>query len=127
MTTRKITRKKPADLTRTVRRPVTVPRFTRVRKDFKLAVPPDCDASLVLKEVSHDEERRCYAIWLLVGRDDQDAMAASYKFTREDTVRVDIPSGGIISAAALEPYLAKFLRGERVGEDDTPIIKGSGR
>ena len=126
MSTRKLIRKKPADLTRTVRRPVAVPRFTRVRKGLKLVVPPDCDASVILKDVGHDG-RRSYAMWLLVGRDDRDAMTVSYKFTGEDTIRVDIPSGGIISAAALQPYLVKFLKSEGTQEDDPPVIRGSGK
>src|SRR5215510_9198209 len=54
MSTRKLTRKKPTDLTRTVRRPMAVPRLSRVRKSLKLEVPPDCDASLILKQVRHD-------------------------------------------------------------------------
>jgi hypothetical protein len=124
MPTRKLIRKKPADLTRTVRRPAAVPRFSRVRKSLKLVVPLDCDASLILKDVGHDEHRR-YAVWLLVGRDDQDAMSVSYKFTGEDTVRVDIPRGGILSAAALQPHLAKFLKSEGTQEDAPPIIKGT--
>ena len=101
-----------------------MPRFSRVRKSLKLEVPLDCDASLILKQVRHDEYR-CYAVWLLVGRDDQDAMSASYKFTGEDTVRVDIPNGGIISAGALQPHLAKFLKSEGTEEDAPPVIKGT--
>lgn len=124
MSTRKLTRKKPSNLNRTVRRPVTVPRFSRVRKSLKLVVPDDCDASLILKDVGHDEHR-CYAVWLLVGRDDRDAMSVSYKFTGEDTVRVDIPQGGILSAAALQPHLAKFLKSEGTLEDAPPVIKGT--
>ena len=104
---------------------MSAPRFTRVRKSLKLVVPSDCAASLILKEVGHDEHRY-YAWWLLVGRDDQDAMTVSYKFTGEDTLRCDIPIGATLSAAALQPYLAKFLKSEGTQEDDPPIIKGKG-
>lgn len=124
MQTRKLTRKQPSNLSRTARRRAAIPRFTRVRKSLKLEVPLDCDASLILKEVGHDEHRY-YAWWLLVGRNDREAMTASYKFTGEDTIRVDIPTGATISAAALQPYLAKFLKNEGTQQDDPPIIKSA--
>jgi hypothetical protein len=103
---------------------VAAPRFTRVRKSLKLVVPPDCDASLILKQVGHDE-RRYYAWWLLVGRNDREAMTASYKFTGEDTVRCDFPAGATLSAAALSPYLAKFLKREGTQQDPPPVVRGA--
>ena len=123
MSARKITRKQPSNLPLTVRRPVAAPRFSRIERHVKLVAPPDCDASLILKQVGHDEHRY-YAWWLLVGRDDRDAMTVSYKFTGEDTLRCDIPKGVRLSVASLQPYLAKFLKSEGVEEGDPPIIKG---
>ncbi|HEY0480282.1 MAG TPA: hypothetical protein VGD37_22340 [Kofleriaceae bacterium] len=121
MPARKLTRKKSDQPTRTARRAVSAPRFTRVTKSLKLSVPPDCEASVILKLVGHDE-RRYYAWWLLVGRYDQETMTASYRFTGEDTVRCDIPTGMPLSAATLQPYLARFLKGEHNQEDDAPVI-----
>jgi hypothetical protein len=121
MPARKLTRKKPTNLAHTVRRTVAAPRLTRVRENLKLVVPPDCAASLILKQVGHDDQRY-YAWWLLVGRDDRDAMIASYKFTGEDTIRCDIPSPALLSPDALLPYLTKFLAGEGTQEDDPPKI-----
>lgn len=124
MSTRKINRKKPTNLTRTIRRSVHAPRFTRIDRNVKVVVPPDCDASVILKQVAHDESRY-YAWWLLVGRYDQDSMTVSYKYTGEDTLRCDIPSGSPLSAAALQPHLARFLESEDTQQDKPPIIKGS--
>jgi hypothetical protein len=126
MLARKITRKKSSNPALTVTRPAPAPRFTRVEGDIKLVVPPDCDASLILKQVGHDEHRY-YAWWLLVGRYDQDAMTVSYKYTGEDTLRCDIPNGIPLSAMSLQPHLAKFLKSEGTQEGDTPIIKSTGK
>jgi hypothetical protein len=126
MQARKITRKKSGNPALTARRLVPAPRFTRVERSVKLVVPPDCDASLILKEVGHDENRY-YAWWLLVGRYDHEAMTVPYKFTGEDTIRCDIPSGTPLSAASLQPYLAKFLKSEGTQEGAPPIVKGHGQ
>lgn len=123
MSTRKITRKSPSHPTRTARRSARAPRFTRIKSNVTVTVPPDCDASVIFKQVAHDR-RRHYAWWLLVGRYDQDALTVSYKYTGEDTVRCDIPTGAPLSSAALQPHLVKFLESEGVLEDKPPIIRG---
>ncbi len=123
MTPRKINRKKPSTLARTARRIASAPRFTRIKGKIKVAPPPDCRASVILKLVEEDNEHRYYAWWLLVGRYDQDVMTLSYEHTGEDTLRCDIPNGTPISAAALLPYMAKFLKSERVMDDKPPVIK----
>jgi len=122
MSTRKIVRKKPSNLSLTIRRPALAPRFTRIQRSTKVVVPPDCSASVILKQVAHDE-RRYYAWWLLVGRYDRDTMTVSYKHTGEDTLRCDIPAGVQLSAAAIQPHLAKFLKSEGVEDDKPPVIK----
>jgi len=119
MSIRKITRKKPSNLARTARRTVSAPRFTRIDRSIKLVVPADCDASLILKQVGHDDHRY-YAWWLLVGRHDRDAMSVSYKHTGEDTLRCDIPNGTPLSPAALLPHLTRFLKSEGTLEGDPP-------
>ena len=124
MSTRKITRKKPATLARRVTRTVLAPRFTRIERNTKIVVPPDCDASVILKQVG-DHERRHYVFWLLVGRSDRDAMTVSYKHTDATTFRCDIPSGMSLSAGALQPHLAKFLKSNGLLEDKPPIIRGA--
>ena len=126
MAARKIVHKKPSNPALTVGRRALAPRFTRVERSLKLVVPPDCDASLILKEVGHDEHRY-YAWWLLVGRYDRDAMTASYKFIGEDTLRCDIPNGTQLSAGYLQRYLARFLKDEGTQEPDPPILTGKGK
>jgi hypothetical protein len=134
---RKIARKKASHPARTARRPTVrkparpapaqaAPKFTRIRRNVVLVAPPGYVASLILKQVAHDRYRY-YACWLLVGRYDQDALSVRYKFTGEDTLRCDIPYGMVISAAALQPYLVKFLRDEGTESDDPPIIVGKGK
>jgi hypothetical protein len=131
---RKLSRKKPAQSPRTARRPATrksirvapdntgsAPRFSRVTRSLDVIAPRDCDATVILKLVAHDKNR-IYALWLLVGRHDQDALSVRYRLTGEDTIRCDIPHGGVISAAALSPYLVKFLDSEGSENDAPPII-----
>lgn len=123
MSIRKINRKNITTLPRTARRTVPAPRFTRVERNIKVVVPPDCDKSVIFKQVAHDERHRIYTWWLLVGRYDRDTVAVSYKYTGEDTIRCDIPNGTPLSAAALQPYLAKFLKSEGLLQDQPPVIK----
>jgi hypothetical protein len=136
---RKIARKKPNNPARTARRPgvarptrvapakaPAAPKFSRITRNVVLVAPPEYVASLILKQVAHDRYRY-YACWLLVGRYDRDALTVRYKFTGEDTLRCDIPEGVVISAAALQPYLVKFLRDEGTESDDPPVIVGKGK
>jgi hypothetical protein len=81
---------------------------------------------VILKLVAHDTYRR-YSCWLLVGRYNEDATTLRYRFTGEDTLRCDIPRGGVLSAAAMQPALVKFLKGEGSEPEDPPIIIGKGK
>jgi hypothetical protein len=91
-----------------------------------LVAPEDCQASLILKLVAH-AKYRYYACWLLVGRFDTEAMSVRYKFTGENTVRCDLPTGAVLSAAALQPHLVKFLKSEGTEPPDTPVIIGKNK
>lgn len=146
---RTIARKQPA-AARTARRPTTTaakakakpskpakkkaskqslaaaPRLSRIVKNIDLVPPPDCIASLVLKQVAHDTYRY-YACWLLVGRYDVDALTTKYKYTGENTVRCDIPQDGEVSLLALQPYLVAFLDAEGKEPDGPPVIVGGGK
>lgn len=149
-TARTIARKQPA-AARTARRPTTTaakakakpskpaknkkpgkpslaaaPRLSRIVKNIDLVPPPDCIASLVLKQVAHDTYRY-YACWLLVGRYDVDALNVKYKYTGENTIRCDIPQDGEVSLVALQPYLVTFLDAEGKEPDGPPVIVGGGR
>jgi hypothetical protein len=123
MPTRKLRRKQPSKPSLVARRPAPRPRFARVRGHLKLVVPPDCSVSVILKLVDHDDDNRTYAWWMLVGRYDQDALSASYRFTGEDTIRCDIPDGMLLSVKLLERRLAAFLDDEGLEEGKPPIIR----
>jgi|GEM_PF-3280383 len=132
MATRKITRKIQANPARTARRAVTpstsvdradTPQFTRVRASLDLVPPPGFLASAILRLVARAEGRRIYALWLAVGRHDDEALTVRYKFKGEDAVRCDIPSGNFLSAAKLEPFLKRFLKDEGKLDPDPPTIK----
>jgi hypothetical protein len=102
------------------------PRLSRVTSDLELSAPLGFQASVILKQVAHSD-RRFYAWWLLVGRYDQDALVVPYKYTGEDTIRCDLPEGSELSAAALQPYLAEFLKSEGTEEGEPVVVKGVGR
>jgi hypothetical protein len=132
---RKISRKKATQSPLTARRPATgksirvaadrsrsAPRLSEVTHNLDVIAPRDCDASVILKLVAHDKNR-IYALWLLVGRHEEDAISVPYRFTGEDTIRCDIPHGAAVSAAALLPHLVKFLNSKGWENDGPPIIR----
>jgi hypothetical protein len=103
-----------------------VPRLKHIRRNVSVAPPRDCDASVILKQVAHDKRHRYFACMLMVGRYDRDALKVPYEFTGETTVRCDLPTGSVISAAVLQPHLVKFLKAEGNLPDPPPIIIGKG-
>src|ERR1041384_8795405 len=104
-----------------------VPRLKHVRRSVAVAPPRGYDASVILKQVAHDDKHRYFACWLMVGRYDREALSVPYRYTGETTVRCDIPCGSVISAAALQPHLVKFLKREHTQPDPPPVIIGKGR
>lgn len=102
------------------------PRLSRIVKNVDLVPPPDCIASLVLKQVAHDTYRY-YACWLLVGRYDVDALNVKYKYTGENSIRCDIPLDGEVSLAALQPHLEAFLAAEGKEPEGPPVVVGGGK
>lgn len=130
MEKKRLTRRSPA--ARLARRAPTPPRFTRLEGNLTLEAPDGYLASAIFKLIGHDGVRRIYALWLLVGRSEHDRVAVPYKFTGEDTIRCDLPSGNLISITALEPHLRKFLETDGflgggppaiANEGDPPVIK----
>ncbi len=99
------------------------PTITRLDGDVELVAPPGCCASVVLKLVSRDDGHRYYSWWAVVGRNGMDRLAVSYKYTGEDTIRMDLPEGVSLSAASLQPFLTAYLAGEGTEPPDTPIIR----
>ena len=131
--TRQIARKQPAQPARTARRAASngkspsklVPRLSQITKSLDVIAPEDCFASVILKQLDHDRVGY-YAVWLVVGRYEQEALQVHYKFTGEHTVRCDVPNGVSLTISTLQPYLAKFLKGQPTLSDDPPtiIVKG---
>jgi hypothetical protein len=115
-------RRKPASAARK-RKAQPAPRFSRITRNLTVTPPDDCKASVIFKLVAHDDARR-FAYWLLVGRHDQDAVEARYKFTGESTLRCDVPFGAQLTPDALQPYLVDFLESEGTEPDGPPILDG---
>jgi hypothetical protein len=109
--------------TRRKRNAQAAPRFSRITRNLTVTPPDDCKASVIFKHVAH-AEYRLFAYWLLVGRYDQDTIGVRYRFTGESTLRCDIPKGGELTPAALQPYLVEFLEGEGTEPDGPPILDG---
>jgi len=101
----------------------TTPQLSRVKRSLTLVAPSGFLASAILRLVTRDGARRIYAVWLVVGRHEDQALAVRYKFNGEDAVRCDIPEGNFLSAARLEPYLKRFLKNEGKLDPDPPTIK----
>jgi hypothetical protein len=99
------------------------PRFSRVDRSISVTPPDDCKASVIFKQVAHDDARR-FVYWLLVGRYEQDTIAVRYKFTGEKTLRCDVPDGGQLGPEALQPYLVEFLESEGNEPEGPPILDG---
>ena len=99
------------------------PTITRLVSDVELTPPRGYSASVLLKLVSRDDGHRYYAWWAMAGRYDRDTIAISYKYTGEDTIRVDLPEGMPLSAASLQPHLTAYLTSEGIEPPDTPIIR----
>jgi hypothetical protein len=100
------------------------PVVTRLVADVDLVAPKGFTASVLLKLVSRDDTQRQYALWALAGRHDVDTCIVPYKYTGEDTIRVDLPEGMPLSAEALAPHLTAFLASEGNEPPGTPIIRG---
>jgi hypothetical protein len=105
------------------------PRFSRVNEAIQLVAPDDCDASAILKVIGQNSSGGdAYAFWLVVGRNGNDAPKVSYQPASGD-IRCDIPSGASMSAEALVPQLAQFLKpaslngGAQPAEGPAPTLR----
>jgi hypothetical protein len=104
-------------------RPALLPTITQLIADVELIAPRGCSASVLLKLVTRDDGHRYYAWWAMVGRYDHDALAISYRYTGEDTIRFDVPEGMRLCAESLQPHLTAYLRNAGTEPPDTPIIR----
>lgn len=117
---RRIARKRPRV---TPARPALQPTITRLAGDVELVAPRGFCASVVLKLVDRDDGHRYYSWWAMVGRHGMDTVAVSYKYTGEDTIRMDLPEGMPLSAESLQPHLTAYLASDGTEPPDTPIIR----
>jgi len=88
--------------------------------------PADCCATVLLREVGHDDERkeRYFAWWLVVGRDGATALTVPYKFDGAFTLRFDIPDDTLLSTDYMQDALTTWWKTDQHLPPDTPIIKG---
>ena len=104
-------------------RPAPQPTITRVDGDIELIAPRGYCASVILKLVDRDDGHRYYSWWVMAGRHDMDSASVTYRYTGEDTIRVDLPEGMPLSAESLQPHLDAYLNSEGTEESDPPIIR----
>src|SRR5262249_16504435 len=95
---------------------------TRLTGNIKLVAPPGCHASVLLKLVHRDDRRRFYSWWAVAGRHDMDSIAVPYKYTGEETIRIDLPYGMPLSLRSLQPHLKRFIAAQNDADDESPII-----
>ena len=88
------------------------PVITRITRDLDVVAPHGCRASVLFKLVERDEGHRYYDWWLVVGRRGAEMVSVKYKADGADTIRVDVPDGMRLSADALQPHVAAFLKKE---------------
>jgi hypothetical protein len=98
------------------------PRIARLEGDVELVAPRGYCASILLKLVDRDDRHRYYRLWAAVGRHDADTVSMRYKYTGEETIRVDLPEGMGLSAKALEPHLTEYIDGLDELGGPTPVI-----
>lgn len=103
---------------------------TRIMQSQSIMPPPDYNASVLLKQVAHEQGRlgepgqRIYICWLIAGRHSARAATASYEHDGIDTIRVDVPASELMSRGYLEQQLREFYEQDPTLPPDTPVIKG---
>jgi hypothetical protein len=102
------------------------PKLSRLTASVELIPPPGCIATVILKQIDHDEETRYYKWWVMVGRSGDDAFSFHYKHTGEDAIRCDIPEGMALSEDALLPALKAFWSEQSVLPGDPGSSGGGG-
>jgi hypothetical protein len=88
------------------------PVVTRITHDLDVVAPHGCRASVLFKLVDRDAGHRYYDWWLVVGRRGAETLSFQYKADGADTLRIDVPDGMRLSAAALQPHVVAFLKSE---------------
>lgn len=99
------------------------PVVTRITHDLDVVAPHGCRASVLLKMVERDEGHRYYDWWLVVGRRGAEMVSVKYKADGADTIRVDVPDGMRLSADALQPHVAAFLKEEGTLPAAPPTVR----
>ena len=99
------------------------PVITRITRDLDVVAPHGCRASVLLKLIERDEGHRYYDWWLVVGRHGAEMVSVKYKADGADTIRVDVPDGMRLSADALQPHVAAFLKKEGILPAAPPTVR----
>lgn len=99
------------------------PVITRITHDLDVVAPHGCRASVLFKLVERDASHRYYDWWLVVGRRGAETLSVKYKADGADTIRVDVPDGMRLSAAALQPHVAAFLKKEGTLPAAPPTVR----
>ncbi|HEX3480117.1 MAG TPA: hypothetical protein VHT91_34095 [Kofleriaceae bacterium] len=99
------------------------PVVTRITRDLEVIAPHGCRASVLFKLVDRDDGHRYYDWWLVVGRRGAETMSVKYKADGADTIRVDVPDGMRMSADALQPHVAAFLKSEGTLPAAPPTVR----
>ena len=104
----------PAKETRVAEdKPVRDIKFQRLTADVDpLVAPRGFRASVLLRFVglSKKDGHRHYSFLAVVGQNDANKVNASFKFTGEETVRFDLPSGVPVCGASLVPALQQYVK-----------------
>jgi hypothetical protein len=111
------------DCTTTASRPTV----TRLEANVThIITPAGCCASVLLKFVDRDPEKRVSydAWWVVVGRYHAGAVSVPYTLSHDDTLRFDVPVGTLLSTDYLQEYLTEFWCHDHHRPGDTVIIKG---
>lgn len=101
-------------------------KFQVVTADIdSLVAPRGFRASVLLRFVNKKDGHRHYSILTVVGQNDTNRVTTYFKFTGEETVRFDVPSGVPLCATSLAPALQQYVQqvvpaGQR--GNDPPII-----
>jgi hypothetical protein len=101
-------------------------KFQRLTADvYPLVAPRGFRATVLLRFVNKKDGHRHYSILAMVGQNDASKVNTAFKFTGEETVRFDVPSGVSVCASSLVPALQQYVRQNIPAEqrgNDPPII-----
>lgn len=103
---------------------------TRVMQHHRISPPPGCHASVLLKQVAHEQStpgnpgQRIYVCWVIASRHSVKAASVAYEHDGVDTIRIDVPAEIDLSRSYLEQQLRAFYEKDPTLPPETPVIKG---